>query len=472
MTKRILTAALVAALLGPVASASADSISFIRSGDVWVASSDGAKQVQITHDGGYSYASRADDGSFIALHGRRLHRLSATGTLLADFDTPVSGEQTAPKTSYFRGPFKPEISPDGAKVAYEYWYQEYYTDPGCSGTYCTDSRVSVGIGYSHSDRQTAWDEPGLGRQSGWVDPSWIDNSTLLASYKSVRPNVDTIIDHPGDGNQTIQEWFEDTGVWYVRDGEISRRGDAAAWVTTHPVEASEQVSQDDQVTVYKMNGAAPALPEQCFSFRNSDATYSSPSFSPDGAHIAWAADPTNEDNIADIVVADIPSQAGGCQLPSEGGRLLIKDARVPDWSPAPVPAPTTSEQPKPTTTTPATGSAPAPAGGAGPGGGDAKVEIRVAGAPLRRALANGLAVTLKLPAAGAVSVEALQGRRKVAAATARAGTAGRVSVRVRFTKAARRALKRKRSVSLVLRYRFTPGSGGAQSGSTPVRLTR
>ena len=227
--------------------------------------------MQITKGGGYGYQSRADDGSFIAQFGRRLRRLSPTGAVLAEFATPVSGEQTAPNTSYFRGPYKPEISPDGSKVAYEYWYQEYFSEPGCSpvgSPQCTDSHVSVGIGYTHPARMTAWDEPGLGRQSGWIDPSWIDNGTLLQSDKSVRPNVDAIIDHPGDGNQTIERWFEDTGVWYVRDGEVSRRGDAAAFLTTLARSpADPRIGQeDDQITIYRLGAAPPELPEQCFSF--------------------------------------------------------------------------------------------------------------------------------------------------------------------------------------------------------------
>jgi hypothetical protein len=118
-------AAAALSLRGAAASAQADSISFLRGGDIWVAAPDGSKQTQLTHDGGYGYQSRADDGSFIAVHGRMLRRLSPTGVVTAEFSTPVSGAQTAPFTSYFKGPFKAEISPDGSKVAYDYWYQEY-----------------------------------------------------------------------------------------------------------------------------------------------------------------------------------------------------------------------------------------------------------------------------------------------------------------------------------------------------------
>ena len=36
-----------------------------------------------------------------------------------------------------------------------------------------------GTGYSHADRQTAWDEPGLGKHSGWRYPIWVDDDTTV-----------------------------------------------------------------------------------------------------------------------------------------------------------------------------------------------------------------------------------------------------------------------------------------------------
>ena len=104
----------VAGLFGALAlagTAQADSISFMRGGDVWVASPDGTRQVQLTHDGGYTYQSQADNGDVIALRGRRLRLIGRDGAIKADFSTPVSGERTDTTSSYFMGPFKPEISP-------------------------------------------------------------------------------------------------------------------------------------------------------------------------------------------------------------------------------------------------------------------------------------------------------------------------------------------------------------------------
>src|SRR5690349_24972377 len=108
------TAALV--LLCGVPVASADSIVYIKDGNVYLSTPDGARQFQVTTGGGYSDVSQADDGTMIALYGVRLHRLDRSGALLADFDTPVSDTRPA-GSRVFYGPFDPALSPAGPKVA-------------------------------------------------------------------------------------------------------------------------------------------------------------------------------------------------------------------------------------------------------------------------------------------------------------------------------------------------------------------
>ena len=209
-------------------------------------------------------------------------------------------------------------------------------------------RQSTGIGYTHSDRLTGWDEPGLGRQSGWTDPSWIGDNTVLISDKSVQFNLDAMIDHPGDGNQTIQGWFLDENVWYVRDGEVARSGDKVAFVTTRPKGPNEDLDTDDQVTLYKMNGPAPALPTPCYSYGNPAGVYNSPSFSPNGAKIAFE-DTGNQNTPHRILAGNVPNMATACSLPSAGASQILNDARQPDWGPANVPDPPHVDQPVVTT---------------------------------------------------------------------------------------------------------------------------
>ena len=124
-----------------------------KDGNVWLTTPDGSRQVQVTTSGIYSYASQADDGTFIALTGERLHKLSRDGKVLADFDTPVSdGPKKGPFENYFMGPYEPEISPDGKLVSYSYaWHHERF-DFDCK---CVRWGIDSGTAITYPDRQTA-----------------------------------------------------------------------------------------------------------------------------------------------------------------------------------------------------------------------------------------------------------------------------------------------------------------------------
>ena len=179
MRLRTAAALVVALSLVAAAPAAADSISYLKDGNIWLTTADGSRQLQVTTSGIYSYASQADDGTFIALTGERLHKLSRDGTVLADFDTPVSdGPKKGPNENYFMGPYEPEISPDGKLVSYSYaWYHERF-DYTCNCIrYGTDSGTAI----TYPDRQTSWDEFG-GPLTGWMFASWMSNDTLLRSY--------------------------------------------------------------------------------------------------------------------------------------------------------------------------------------------------------------------------------------------------------------------------------------------------
>ena len=106
-TLRALAACAALAVAGLAAPAAyADSIAYIKDGDVWLSTSDGARQYQVTYTGAYADVSQADDGTMIALSGVRLHKLDRAGNVLADFDTPVSDTRPAGARTFF-GPFDP-----------------------------------------------------------------------------------------------------------------------------------------------------------------------------------------------------------------------------------------------------------------------------------------------------------------------------------------------------------------------------
>ena len=96
-TRRHLLAAagLCAAALASAAPAQADSIAYVKEGDVFLTTPDASRTFQVTRGGHYAYVSQADNGTMIALApGERLHKLSRTGQVLADFPTMVSDGPT------------------------------------------------------------------------------------------------------------------------------------------------------------------------------------------------------------------------------------------------------------------------------------------------------------------------------------------------------------------------------------------
>src|SRR4051794_16502224 len=237
-------AALVVLACGAPA-ASADSIAYVKDGNVFLSTPDGSRQSQVTTAGGYSDVSQADDGTMIALHGVRLHRLGRDGTLQADFDTPVSDTRPAPSKTFY-GPFDPAISPDATKVAYTYYYMTQSQNGTCFPPTCVTTINEGGTGYSWADRQTGWDEPGLGYHSGWHHPAWVDDDFTMLANPTHWPNDDVILDRISDGGNghgnMVMDWFSDAnGNPHVSGGDITRDRTKLAFQTG---------TNDSTLTVY------------------------------------------------------------------------------------------------------------------------------------------------------------------------------------------------------------------------------
>ncbi|MCW3039165.1 MAG: hypothetical protein JWM31_1070, partial [Solirubrobacterales bacterium] len=335
-----LALALTAVALGGAApTAHADSIAYIKDGNVWLSTSDGARQFQVTTRGGYSDVSQADDGTMIALTGVRLQKLDRLGNVLADFDTPVSDTRPAGSRTFF-GPFDPAISPDGSKVAYDWFYMTQSQTSTCYPPQCVTAINEGGAGYSHTDRATDWDEPGFAQHSGWRNPSWVDNATTILSDPTHLPNDDVVVDVPegrGQSGFLVKGWFSDSvgGNPHTSGGEVSRDRAKAAFVTGE---------NDSSLTLYRVasfpttfkDGEADAgtRPAVCYRYRDPvGGRFGTPSFAPDGTQVATAAGDG-------IEVATVPSFAGGCTTTgaSPSMRLLIPGGTQPDWGPADVPA--------------------------------------------------------------------------------------------------------------------------------------
>jgi WD40 repeat protein len=436
----------VAGLAAPAAYA--DSIAYIKDGDVWLSTSDGARQYQVTFTGAYADVSQADDGTMIALSGVRLHKLDRAGNVLADFDTPVSDTRPAGARVFF-GPFDPAISPDGSKVAYTWYYMTQTQDPNCFPPKCLIAINRAGTAYSHSDRQTAWDE--IGMHSGWRNPAWADDDTVVLSDPTVLPNRDVVLDTISDGPPGMaHNWFSDLveGNPHLGAGDITRDKRKLAFLTGQNDSTLSVYHVPSFPTAFK-DGEPPAGADPHVCYRYGDApggSFGTPTFAPDGRRIAWT-------DAEGIKVADVPDFSGGCTMNGATlGKTLIAGASQPDWGPADVPP----ARSKP---------------GAGPGSGGAAIAVKPRAAKLRKALKQGLAVKVAVPGKGRLAATATRAGKKVAAGT-RSVAGGTATVKLQFTKKARKSLKRVKRARLTVKVKFTPATGAAQVVTTAVTLKR
>ena len=149
---------------------------------------DGARQVPVTKTGGYSFQSQADDGTLIALKGRRLQRLARDGRVLADFATPARAATGPERLARSPGRSTPRISPDGTKVAYDRTTGSTWptTRPATAGTAASRQRARERhrlLARRPADRHGT--RPDSAASAGWTRPSWIADTRTMASDPTV-----------------------------------------------------------------------------------------------------------------------------------------------------------------------------------------------------------------------------------------------------------------------------------------------
>ena len=413
----------VAALAATAGTAHADAIAYVKDGNVWLANPDGSGQHQVTLDGTaeqpYRSPSQADDGTIAAGKGHEIVRLKQNGEVLGRMDPPpltnsVSHPVDGP-------PVDIAISPDGAKIAYT------LVNVSCpiAGPEC-GARPATAI--TPSDRMAPQGN------SYTSQSSWVTNDRVL-TFAGYLHQVNTF----DAGQPQDVHWFDDQEVFGQEgstdqsDGEVNRQGTYVATIRGY--------GADRQVMWLKVTGdvargsreagtlGVPDAATGCLTGKLTDL--SGPTWSPSGTSLAWREDG------AIHVWDDVRSCDGS-------SRVAIPGGTEPDWGPAdidpgprpqaggPQPQPS-QQQPPPTTTT------------------KAKLTLPAGKAPrLRTALSKGLTVRLTGLPAGKRQVLARAKGKTVAqgTATVRAGQAA--TVRLRFTKAAKRALRGRQQVTLVL----------------------
>lgn len=384
-------AVLLAGLALP-ATAQADSVSYIKGGDVWIAAPDGSNQTRITSSGVYKAASQGEDGTLVAINDRKLYRLDrTTGAVLNEINTPLG-------IGWF-GPWEPAVSPDGTKVAYE----------------LRDFNGYPAVAYSNTDGSIV-SRP---LHTGWTWPAWIDNEWLLHSEKPNALAEDTIVRAVGSPNNEGTPWFTHPGRTPLADVDI--KGNLFAGIT-----------DDALLTVFRFTGQpGTGEVEGCFQYENPTGKFTGPSFSPDARSLLWGEGDG-------IWRGEMPDLSGACAAPPNG-RLIIPGAYNPDWSGASVPTMTQTPPPPPPPGPPAP---PAPPVVVDPG--TKPIAISASKQKLKTVLKKGLTVKLA-NATSKTRVTAVYKKKTVASGS------GTTTVKLTFTRKAARDLKRKKRVSLTVK---------------------
>ena len=333
----------------------------------------------------------------------------------------------------FKGPFDPEISPDGRRVAYTYYWQYTGYDPYCNVTNdCTVKRLYHGTGFTDPNRLTAWDEPGFLRRSGWIDASWVDNSTVLLSNPYIQPNEDTVLWSPGrqglaqalvPGSRVLRRDID--------DATISRDKSALATVTENGGPSSSTI-------VDRSAGSSRTTPSAATWPRGD--RISSPTISADGSRVFWA---TASRGIHTVALPRLGAKT--CPPLTDGDKVLIAGASNPSWGPADVPparpaaaaarsrpAARSSRAAVKTPTTPG-----------------ATIKLTVSKAKLAAALKKGLTLKLTGARSGKHALTAKYGKTTVAKGTVTVKN-GSGKATLRFSTAGKRKLKGRKTAALTI----------------------
>lgn len=204
--------------------ASADSLAYIKDGNVWLSSPDASKAYQVTFDGGYSSPSQSDNGTIAALRGAQMVRMDRRGQQL---NAPIDGMGSpAANNGNFYGPYEPRISPDGSKIAY--WFGQYtsYYDYGCN---CSLYRLESRTTWSYADHFT---DPSSDSDyyKGVEQPEWLTDDHLLTQYPMFWMNIWTWQIGAGHGYvngsaQYATSWRDNEGTYFdLGDPDLSPDG--------------------------------------------------------------------------------------------------------------------------------------------------------------------------------------------------------------------------------------------------------
>lgn len=414
----------VASVLAAPTVASAESIVFVQDANIWLAAPDGSNRYQVTTDGTaaqpYSSPSQADDGTIAASRGTEIIRMRQNGSVLNRMDPPPLINSVSHPVD--GAPSAVAISPDGARIVYSLTSFECPIGvPGCGArpvTAITPADRMAPSGNIHT-----------------FGSSWVTNTRIL-TFAGFLHQVNTYDvgqaadvhwfddqEHFGQGNSTDQS-----------DGEVNRQGTYVATIRGYGNEKSVMWAPivGDVATGSRAAGtlSLPNIAVGCLTSHVPDLA--GPTWSPSGTALAWY-------EAGGIQVWDDATSCGG------GSRMVIPGGSEPDWGPAAInPGPREGSTPPPSDPAP-----PKNDGTKKTKKGTTKAKLALSKrVKLRAALRSGLRLKLSGAKPGKRTITAKVGSRKVATGRAVVAKNGRATVTLRFSKAARKQLARRKSVAL------------------------
>jgi hypothetical protein len=420
---RPVLAALVSLVsLVAAAPAAADSIVFVRDGNVWITTPDGGTERPLTAGGGFSSPSMADSGMIVALHGRSFMRMRPDGAAIGMPLDAVGGDWAVAS-----GPSDARVSPDGLRIAYWFTGRRRFclpTAPSCS---FQDSDVSA---YAFADRVT--DPLELGAVRERRQPSWFGSGRALVFRHSAGTGEAVSVNRVGRGESDDQGWFSYDDGTSLEQGQLDHTGTRLA-----------AVAGGDEIHLFGVSQPPPALPAlRCIV---PGGPYASPTWSPDGTMLAW--EQADGVHVAGPV-PDLREPVPDCSVIRQ--RRLTAGTQ-PYWGAADVPG--------------ATSGSPSLGAPVARRPGRAFRSLRVA----RRQ--RGRAVRLRLRIArgpARVEVRLTRGHSRAGRALRRRARAGTLRLRIPLNATAKRALAR--SGRLALQLRVTVRAPGRRTTTARRRV--
>jgi hypothetical protein len=331
-----ITLALTVVLLGaPMSSAS--SIVYLKGGDIYRASPDGAvKRLIVRADGekAFSTVTQDDRGRLYAVEqpSRRWVRFSPSGRRVGHaFRTTGTGLRAhydpGRNLPGFTGPLDVQASNGGDVLAH--WgileqldHVDAHAVPP-QPKYVVQDFVASLVTSSSSDR----DVTGTAPTNGLAWPSFLTDGTVIAgAFNNLLKGYGIWYFRPRSNE--VRFWFGPTNNQLrLGNPEVTGGGNFIA-VTTDRADA---VSKDDEIVVGHLPGPPPAVPDRDCTWPNPNGTVASLTWSPDGAMLAWS----DRVGLWTARLA-VPPQTGQACVVSET-HLLARKATSPDWSRANLP---------------------------------------------------------------------------------------------------------------------------------------